>query len=430
MSELAFAVDPLSPDAIRPLETPLGAHGKVKRTLLDGASTNPQSPTPERWAAVERARRAEEALYQVYYRNSLDVLDFDTEIDTAVLGDGCYKVLWDAQRRQVRVTAPDVQGLYAWWLPDDIGTIWRVASSYQLASEDIDLLYGAGLMDGRLSDTRRKSTVTEVWTTDQFELWIDSRLARSSVNPYGFIPFVIFPNIRVPKQFWGVSDLAAIQEPARELNRALSALSNILELSGNPIAVLENVEEAEDIAVAPGAVWEIPERARAYLLDLLSGGGVGLHVEYINLIYRTIHDLGEAPRTAFGDNQRNLSGVALEVEMQPLLQKVKRKRLIRSAAYRKRNEMILRILSQQGQGDFAPYQSRVIWGPVTPKDRGAEVTVEAARVASALSSRRRAMDNLGVPDPEAELAAWLEEEAAIGALGGEKEKRGKGEKDL
>ena len=47
----------------------------------------------------------------------------------------------------------------------------------------------------------------------------------------------------------------------------------------------------------PGAVWELPERARAYLLDLLQGGGVKLHVEYVDLIYRTLHDLGESPRT-------------------------------------------------------------------------------------------------------------------------------------
>ena len=73
-----------------------------------------------------------------------------------------------------------------------------------------------------------------------------------------------------------------IMEPQRELNRAISQLSKILELSGNPIAVLENVEESEDIAVRPGAVWNIPEDAKAYLLDLLQGGGVSLHIDYIN----------------------------------------------------------------------------------------------------------------------------------------------------
>ena len=137
----------------------------------------------------------------------------------------------------------------------------------------------------------------------------------------------------------------------------------ILELSGNPIAVLENVGESQDIAVQPGAVWELPERARAYLLDLLQGGGVKLHVDYVDLIYRTLHDLGESPRTAFGENRQGLSGVALNVEMDPLLKKVQRKRLIRSAAYRKRNEMVLRILEQFSGVSYAPYRSRIVWGP-------------------------------------------------------------------
>jgi hypothetical protein len=38
-----------------------------------------------------------------------------------------------------------------------------------------------------------------------------------------------------------------------------------------------------------------------------------------------MHDLSETPRTAFGDAGRDLSGAALEVEIQPLVQKVQRK---------------------------------------------------------------------------------------------------------
>jgi len=144
---------------------------------------------------------------------------------------------------------------------------------------------------------------------------------------------VIFPNLREPKKLWGVSDLPQVMESQRELNRAMSQLSRILELSGNPIAVLENVEESEDIAVRPGAVWNVPEDAKAYLLDLLQGGGVSLHINYIDLVYRAMHDLSESPRSAFGGVERDMSGVALEIELQPLLQKVARKRIIRTAAY-------------------------------------------------------------------------------------------------
>jgi len=244
-------------------------------------------------------------------------------------------------------------------------------------------------------------------------------------NPYGFIPIVIYPNIREPKQFWGQSDLPSIKEPVRELNRALTQLSMILELSGNPIAVLENVSESADIAVMPGAVWELPERARAYLLDLLQGGGVKLHADYVDLVYRALHDLGESPRTAFGDNRSGLSGVALNVELDPLLKKIQRKRLIRAAAYRRRNEMILRILEQYAPGrhgdsatgsiSYAPYRSRIVWGSVLPLDRSRLVEDERVLVAAGIHSRRRAADELGVEDPEAEFRRWLEEQQAVGS---------------
>ena len=210
-----------------------------------------------------------------------------------------------------------------------------------------------------------------------------------------------------------MSDVEAVRESVRELNRALSQLSMILELSGNPIAVLENVTESRDIAVQPGAVWELPERARAYLLDLLQGGGVRLHVDYVDLIYRTLHDLGESPRTSFGDNGRGLSGVALNIELDPLLKKIQRKRLIREAALRRRNEMVLRLLEQYTGVAYAPYRSRVVWSPLLPIDRSRLVADETRLVAAGIHSRRRAANELGVEDPEAEFERWREEARLI-----------------
>src|SRR6185295_7728109 len=85
--------------------------------------------TPE---AAAGARASERALAQVYDANQLDQLDFDTEIDAAILGDGAYKVTWDAAEQRVRVSAPDVQGLFAWWAGDDVTRVWRIASRYAI----------------------------------------------------------------------------------------------------------------------------------------------------------------------------------------------------------------------------------------------------------------------------------------------------------
>jgi hypothetical protein len=356
--------------------------------------------------AQDAARRAERALYRVHRENGLGQLDFETEIDCAILGDACYKVSWDAATKSVRVTVPDIQGIYAWRQGDHGSRVWRVASKYRLTADETQALH-------QVKARGRDAAVVEVWTDQEFDLWVDGDLVDRKPNPYGFIPFVIYPNVREPKQFWGTSDLAQIIEPQRELNRAMSQLSRILELSGNPIAVLENVEESEDIAVRPGAVWNIPEDAKAYLLDLLQGGGLRLHIDYINLLYRTLHDVSESPRAAFGGTERDLSGVALEMEMQPLLQKVRRKRAIRTDAYDRRSRMILRLLERYGGDDFGDCQPRVVWGPLLPRDTQKLVANEQTLVQGGIHSRRTAMIQVGVSDPEMEFGRWLEERAAI-----------------
>ena len=379
---------------------------KVASYLMSGTSFAVE-PWDAMQEAKERADRAHEALLRIHEDNGLDQTDFETELDTAILGDGCYKVIWDPQEQKVRISSPDVQGVFAWWVPDDPSRVWRIASRYRLSWEEAKMLYDVAPRAGEASG---KATIVEVWTDDSFQLWLDDSMLEDRANPYGFIPFILFSNLREPKKFWGQSDVTPLIEPSRELNRAMSQLSMILELSGNPIAVLEGVGEAQDIAVQPGAVWELPEKARAYLLDLLQGGGFKLHVEFIDLIYRSLHDLSEAPRTAFGDNASNLSGVALEMEMHPLLQKVRRKRLIRSAVYRRRNQMALRILEQRTGVEYLPVKQRILWGSILPQDRGRLVREEQILVEAGIHSKRRAMFDLGIEDPDAERLRLREEQ--------------------
>jgi len=353
-----------------------------------------------------RAKRAEDVVYQVLDQNTCSELDYTTEVDTAILGDGCYKVIWDAVEKRIRITAPDVNGLYAWWTGDDLSRIYQVASRYTLSADEVALLYKRTLQ-------KKSAQVTELWTAREFVLYLDNDVIDRKPNPYGFIPFIIFPNLRKPKQFWGMSDIPQLTEPQKELNRALSQLSRILEVSGNPIAVLEGVEASEDIQVRPGAVWNLPPDTKAYLLDLLQGGGIRLHIDYIDLIYRTMHDMSESPRAAYGGIERELSGVALEVELQSLLQKVRRKRLIRTWVYKQRNEMILRLWAKFMREDLTGQPQRVCWGIVLPQDRNREAQNEQLLIQSGVHSRRTAMDNLSIRDPELEFEKWMEERKLI-----------------
>lgn len=113
---------------------------KVTSYLMSGINfaVDPQDDSQK---AREGAKRAEQVLYQVFEANHLEQLDLETEIDCAILGDACFKVIWDAETSQVRVTAPDIQGIYAWRLADDLSRVWRVASKYSVSAEEAEILY-------------------------------------------------------------------------------------------------------------------------------------------------------------------------------------------------------------------------------------------------------------------------------------------------
>ncbi len=147
--------------------------------------------------AKARARETELTIQRVYQQNNLDLLDFDTEVDTAILGDGCYKVTWDQEEKRVRITAPDVQGIYAWWVGDDISRVWRLASRYTLSADEFEILYGTRLrgVGGVTGSSKKTTSVVELWTEQEFELWADNGLVERKPNPYGFIPFIIYPNL-------------------------------------------------------------------------------------------------------------------------------------------------------------------------------------------------------------------------------------------
>jgi len=103
-------------------------------------------------------------------------------------------VIWDTDEKRIRITAPDISGIYAWWLGDDTSRVWRLASRYTLTQDEVQLLYGRAI-------EKKQATITEVWTAKTFDLFLDNDLMESKPNPYGFIPFVIFPkmlNVKVP----------------------------------------------------------------------------------------------------------------------------------------------------------------------------------------------------------------------------------------
>lgn len=371
-------------------------------------------PLGERIGEAQR-QAAEGVLRRVAAHNDLAQIDFDACVSAAIYGDGAQKVTWDAAAGLPRIRNVDVRGLYCWWAPDDVRTLVRVAQVYRVGSDIVSGGSVAVPLDGTSYGPTPGRLIVESWTASRWVVEDDGVVVRDGPNPYGAIPYLVWPNESVPGEFWGVSDLEDVMLPAGELNRRLTVLSQLLDYSGWPVVVLEGVEGSSDLSYQQGAKWEIPEGAKAYLLDLLSGGGVEMHIKAIEALYKTLHDVAETPRTAFGDGEGGLSGVALETLLQPLIQKVKRKRAILDGVYRRRNDLVFALMERAGVG-VGRWRTETVWGPITPRDRPQLVRDETALVASQIHSRQRASELLGDDDPAAELRMVMAEARQLSEL--------------
>jgi hypothetical protein len=301
----------------------------------------------------------------------------------------------------------DPSTFFARWAGDDLAELREVELRYALEADEARRLYGAA-GSGLLA-------VVERWTTTELEVLVQGRAVRHGPNPYGELPFVHIGNLRPPNTFWGVSDLRDVLALNRELDERVSDQADLIRYHADPPVIFRGVDEHSDLAVGPGTVWDIPADADVKLLEW-SGRAPAVQ-EHIQTVLRALYEVAETPRTAFGDSGRVLSGVALETELRPIVQKTLRKRVYWTAGLRRRNALVLRLAERFGlaeTGEFSPYHSRVVWPAMLPQDRSRDVADAIALVAAGLRSARTAMDDLGVEHPEEELARVLADRTTLG----------------
>src|SRR5215211_5047158 len=221
-----------------------------------------------------QANSVETLLAELLAELDADRLDFALAIDSAVLGDGVMKVTWDPIALRPRLAVVDPSTLLAWWSPDTPTEAYRFAQRYTLPGQAIASL---GWSAAGALQPDRLYPIVEDWTGDRWLVTVAGQTARDEPNPYGWLPYLVFPNNASGAGFWGESELEDLLDLCRQLNKRMSVLADILDYSGYPITVLENVDGSDGIVLGPGAKWEMPEGSKAYLLDLLQGGGVDLH---------------------------------------------------------------------------------------------------------------------------------------------------------
>lgn len=379
-------------------------------------------PGEESQRSARRAADVEQLLYDVGRANHVTAVDHHVAENAAVLGDGVYKVLWSTEEQRVRIVSIDPRTFFPVFAGDDPSVLRRVECCYQLGAEDL-ALGGYGLSEADAAGLAGAGTVdvVERWTMSSLELVVRDQTIRTGVNPYGVIPFVHVPNLPLANESWGQSDLIDVMPINRELDERVSDQSDVIRFHADPPIIFKGIQDRSDLAVGPGTVWDIPLDAEVKLLEW---EGASLQPgEHADRLLRALFEVSETPRTAFGDADGLLTGVALEIQLRPIVQKTMRRRLFWERALRERARLVLLLSELFGGaklvGGIDRYQVHVVWPPMLPKDDAVEVRNQVALVGASLRSHRTAMDALGTENPEEEIVKVNEDRATLAEVSGQ-----------
>jgi hypothetical protein len=295
-----------------------------------------------------------------------------------------------------------------------------------------------------LEGTRQVFTYTEILTDDVIEEYINDELIDSRPNPMGIIPVVHIPNIPVSGSPWGLADAHDIISINRAYNEISTDIADIINYHAAPVTVITGAK-ASNLEKGAKKVWGgLPKDASVFNLE---GGGSGIQgaLQYLETLKRSMHELMNIPETALGQSApvSNTSGVALQIQFQPLMNRWTQKSSQYGKGLEQINELVLLTLAtkepetfifnpdvdanlEEGQADRLDpndpitYLTFTHFPPPLPLDKIVLLNELQQKMTMGLESKEGALRALGEQFPNEkleEIRAELRDEAeAEGAL--------------
>ena len=256
----------------------------------------------------------------------------------------------------------------------------------------------------------------QVWTAQTVEVYRGTKLVETYKNKYGVIPFFHCKNLELVGRNFGISDLEDLIPLNMELNLKSSDVSEIIEYHSAPVTLVYGARVGQ-LEKGANKVWGgLPKDAKVENLTLDSD--LQASKDYIASVKMAMHEIGGVPEGALGKDLAisNTSGVALQLMMMPLIERIEQKRALTKECLEKVNKLIIKIgleegiidadLSKWKKGDrYAKdiYQNEIIFEDNLPKDKLVEVQTLQLEMKMGLADREEAMKRLGKEDIQQRL---------------------------
>jgi len=257
----------------------------------------------------------------------------------------------------------------------------------------------------------RESDNATFWTITDEESRDGGKFVQTNTEvwPYDWAPIFHCQNLPCPNSFWGYSDLeAAVIAINKALNFNATNTARILRFYAHPTTVFKglssppqvpgarigggggNSAAATGLDMSVGGIIKLANpQADAFNLEMKSDLGSSL-ADYDKL-KSALHEITRIPEVATGKVQDlgQLSGLALQILYQPLLEKTRDKRTL----YGEMLEFLGRCLLQMNTAG-AKHTVKTKWPPVLPSDRKGDVETAVLEVGLGVS-KDTALTKLG-----------------------------------
>lgn len=368
----------------------------------------------------------EEDIYQIHKDNNLDAKLLQAATECNIAGGVPIKLKYDSEAKQVKVMPRNRIECFPIYEFDDYENITKVNF---VAFIDEDTIWKQTYELVKDISGKKVCYIEEATYDVKNNLQVKDRILE--YQPLGangrwldFIPVYIIPNMPQIGEVWGTSELKDLIPLFEEIDKKYSDLSDSLKFDMFAITVLLNtkVPLGEDgkpkLKGHAGAVWNLAQMAsteniRPDVFKLQSTFNYIDTLKYhIDSLVALVYELSEVVNLSVDriSGLGSLSGVALKLLFAAILSKTRKKNTIWSAKLR---DMWFGILKMKAvyEGYDIPddLDIDIITHSPMPQNELEQVQVVTNKISAGLMSVTRAMNELGIEDPEAEIAKILEE---------------------
>lgn len=261
----------------------------------------------------------------------------------------------------------------------------------------------------RRSDTPM-CTISEYWDDREYLLMVgqDKKPVHYMKHEWGFIPLQYVPNIHIPGQAGGTSDIEHELDPQQEYNERASDMGDIIREMSQPAYWGKNLDNLTEVRSGPTVIYQVGEDGDIQAMPK-SGSTVPIET-YLNDRKNDMISLSGLNQVLYpGSQTLQATGRALSVVMQGVNNKIALRKEWWIKAFKELNKAILFLCEEHvaGAKDLINgfYKTDVFISSVLLRSVSDEINKFQAKIQSLTTTQQ----NVGIQNPGQEQKLMKEE---------------------